>query len=92
VAPHRRPGPVRPTVGRSLGPVGNQSQMNVQLALAADSKTRVSISDRRTSPAASSFTGRRAVRQGPVGTLFVQTLGKEDMRPADGVGPRHLDR
>jgi hypothetical protein len=44
-------------VGRSLGPVGNQLPMNVQLALAADSKTRVSISDRHTSPAASSFTG-----------------------------------
>src|SRR5689334_16228814 len=35
-----------PMVGRTLGPVGNLLQVNVQQALASDSQTRVAISDR----------------------------------------------
>ena len=73
--------------------MGNQLQMNVQLALAADPKTRASISHRPYFAGGKQFSGADGPSdKAQLAPFFVQTLGKEDMRPADGVGPRHLDR
>lgn len=79
-----------PMVGRSLGPVGNQLQMNVQQALAADSKTRVAISDRPYVAGGKQFNGGGRIPGGGGGgatsdnsqlaPFFVQTLGTEDTR------------
>jgi hypothetical protein len=77
-------------VGHSLGPIGNLLQMNVQQALASDSKTRVAISDRPYTAGGKQF-GRRGGIQGGGGRgapsenaqmmeMFSQTLGKEDTR------------
>jgi hypothetical protein len=79
-----------PMVGHSLGPVGNLLQMNVQQALAADSQTRIAISDRPYIAGGKQFGGGRGIpggreRGAPSETaqlmpMFSQTLGKEDTR------------
>lgn len=69
-----------PYVGRTLGPVGNLRQMNVQGALELDPAMEVAISDRP-------YTGRSGVPgRGSLGEdaelmpMFVETLGEEDTR------------
>ncbi len=79
-----------PMVGRTLGPVGNLLQMNVQQALADDPQTRIAISDRPYFAGSRQFGGRFGVPGGGGGPgpaqdtelmdVFVQTLGKEDTR------------
>ena len=79
-----------PMVGRTLGPVGNLLQMNVEQALAADPQTRIAISDRPYFGGSKQFGGRFGVPGGGGGPgpaqdtqlmdVFVQTLGKEDTR------------
>lgn len=69
-----------PHVGRSLGPVGNMLQMNVQEALELDPDMQVAISDRpysgRYDQAGGGFLSEEAQLQG----FFVETLGEEDTR------------
>lgn len=70
-----------PHVGRSLGPVGNQLQMNVSEALELDPQMLVAISDRP-------YVGGRAGTPGQgslsddaqLMSFFVETLGDEDNR------------
>lgn len=69
-----------PHVGRTLGPVGNLRQMNVEEALELDPEMNVAISDRP-------YTGRSGVPgQGTLSDdaqlmpMFVETLGEEDTR------------
>jgi len=70
-----------PHVGRSLGPVGNQLQMNVSEALELDPQMQVAISDRP-------YVGGRAGTPGQgslsddaqLMSFFVETLGDEDNR------------
>lgn len=79
-----------PMVGRSLGPVGNLLQMNVQQALGADPQTRIAISDRPYTAGGKQFGGGRGVPGGrgrgapsenaQLMPMFSQTLGKEDTR------------
>lgn len=69
-----------PHVGRSLGPIGNVLQMNVQEALELDPDMQVAISDRpysgRYDQTGGGFLSEDAELQG----FFVETLGKEDTR------------
>jgi Protein of unknown function (DUF3179) len=81
-----------PMVGRTLGPVGNLLQMNVQQALAGDPQTRVAISDQPYVAGGKQFGGRGGIPGGGGGgaagpaqdaklmDMFAQTLGKEDTR------------
>jgi Protein of unknown function (DUF3179) len=69
-----------PHVGRTLGPIANLMQMNVQEALELDPAMEVAISDRP-------YTGRSDIPgRGTLGDdaqlmpMFVETLGKEDTR------------
>jgi hypothetical protein len=69
-----------PYVGRTLGPVGNLRQMNVEEAVELDPEMEVAISDRP-------YTGRSGIPgQGTLSNdaqlmpMFVETLGKEDTR------------
>ena len=83
-----------PLVGRTLGPPGNQLQMNVKQALEQDPKTEIAISDRvyfaggKQLGTAARGLGPRGAGQGPGGPnpdavmadRFRGTLGKEDQR------------
>jgi len=77
-------------VGRTLGPVRNLLQMNVQQALASDPTTRVAISDRPYTAGGRQFGGGGSVPGGGsrgapsenarLMDMFIQTLGQEDTR------------
>jgi hypothetical protein len=83
-----------PLVGRTLGPPGNQLQMNVKQALEQDPKTEIAISDRvyfaggKQLGTAARGLGPRGAGQGPGGPnpeavmadRFRGTLGQEDQR------------
>jgi hypothetical protein len=83
-----------PLVGRTLGPPGNQLQMNVKQALEQDPKTEIAISDRvyfaggKQFGTAAGGLGPRGGGQGAGGPnpdavmadRFRGTLGKEDQR------------
>ncbi len=83
-----------PLVGRTLGPPGNQLQMNVKQALEQDPKTEIAISDRVYFAGGKQFgtaargLGPRGAGQGPGGPnpdavmadRFRGTLGQEDQR------------
>ena len=79
-----------PMVGRTLGPVGNLLQVNVQQALAVDPNTRIAVSDRPYTAGGKQFGGRAGIPGGggrgapaenaQLMDMFVQTLGTEDTR------------
>lgn len=85
-----------PLVGRTLGPIGNLLQMNVQQALQLDPAMQVAISDRpyfagdRLINAAGAAGGASRGAAGPrrgalssdaqLSPMFVETLAQEDMR------------
>jgi uncharacterized protein DUF3179 len=80
-----------PLVGRTLGPPGNQLQMNVKQALEQDPKTEIAISDRvyfaggKQFGTGAPFGGGGQGRAGPnpdavMTDRFRGTLGKEDQR------------
>jgi hypothetical protein len=79
-----------PFVGRTLGPVGNLLQMNVQAALQSDPAMQVAISnrpylvgDRRlgTAPGAAPGSRRDTLSaDAQLMPMFIETLGKEDTR------------
>jgi uncharacterized protein DUF3179 len=83
-----------PLVGRTLGPPGNQLQMNAKQALEEDSKTEIAISDRVYFAGGRQFGTASGIGPGGGGgrgrgapdpnasmnNRFIPTLGKEDQR------------
>ena len=65
-----------PHVGRTLGPIGNLMQMNVEEALEFDPAMQVAISDRPFSGMGRNFLSRNAQLM----DMFSETLGEEDTR------------
>jgi hypothetical protein len=84
-----------PLVGRTLGPIGNVLQTNVQQALEADQKTQVAISDRPYFVAGKAVGGtvgpggprNNLLPDAQLEDFFVNTLRKEDNRGASTMGP-----
>ena len=70
-----------PHVGRSLGPVGNVLQTNVQEALELDPQMQVAISDRPYIGGPAGTPGQGALSEDArLMDFFVETLGDEDTR------------
>ncbi len=69
-----------PHVGRTLGPVRNMLQMNVQEALELDPDMRIAISDRPYSGRYDQPNGGFLSDDAKLQGFFVETLGQEDTR------------